>query len=819
MMTTPVYVDIAFPKNLRRQFTYQIPEQLTIPVFLGQRVVAPLRNTPTIGFIVTKDVTPPTNIKIKKISELIDASPVFPPELFRFLLRLSRYYLAPLGLVLAAAIPREYHIQNRRRLKAMTMPDEAALKDDTHKALYELIKEKGPLCLTSLKRKFPTDQLKRSILSLKRQQLITETVEFQHPQTRANRIKYLQLANDTLPDSNILAQLEKRAPRQGEILTSLAQNEGILRGAALDRFPPSSIQSLQEKGFVSLHYHDVTVERLWDEFTVRQKQVALNDDQQSAFETIRQALQSDRFCSFLIQGVTGSGKTEIYLKLIWEACQQGKSTIVLVPEITLTTHLASRFKGEFQEKIALWHSHLSSAQRSTLWHDIRRGKYQIVIGPRSAIFLPVNKLGLIIVDEEQDSSYKQQGQEPRYHGRDAALLRGNESGATVVLGSATPSLETLYNVFTGKIRQLDLPRRFSPAPLPMIHLVDMKEEWQKTGRYNDPLSALLIEKIDDRLQKGQQVLLLQNRRGYSNVILCPDCGWSPACQNCDIALTYHQNTPRMICHYCGAEHTPPDACPQCSSNKFLFPGFGTQRVEKAIKERFPKAGLARMDIDMTRKRGYAQKIMRRFEAGEIQILIGTQMIAKGLDFPNVTLVGVLNADIGLFMPDFRARERVFQLLYQVTGRSGRGEIQGEVVIQTFSPQDLTVRCAVHHNLTKFVNNELNERNPINYPPFSRLALISLSHLSPAIAESAAYKIIDFIRKRKGKIEILGPAPAPLRKLKKRYRYMIILKSRKDYDPNGGRLRKLLRVLIHSRRFHTLERKVRITVNLDPLDLL
>jgi primosomal protein N' (replication factor Y) len=329
----------------------------------------------------------------------------------------------------------------------------------------------------------------------------------------------------------------------------------------------------------------------------------------------------------------------------------------------------------------------------------------------------------------------------------------------------------------------------------------------------------LLKKIQEKLELGEQVILLQNRRGYSPIILCPDCGWTPRCRNCDITLTYHKSTSQMLCHYCNLSELPPHSCPRCQSTHFLYPGYGTQRVESFLREKFPKSEIVRMDLDNTRRQGFAQKAMEKFEKGVIQIMLGTQMIAKGLDFPKVTLVGVLNADIGLFMPDFRARERVFQLLYQVAGRAGRGEIQGEIVIQTFNPKDTTIRCAIQQNLPKFAALELNERNPLNYPPFSRLAVILVSDTNLTQVVDAAQQVVQYLQPRHKKTDLLGPTPAPLSKIRNRYRYMLIIKSRKETDPNGTQLRNILFNFISSETYKQISRRAQVSIEIDPLDLL
>ncbi len=809
------YVDLVFPNTLRRSFTYKTPAHLQQDLSEGQRVIAPLRNVPSIGFVLKVHSQKPRDIKLKEISEIIDPQPLIPGELFQFLKRLANYYLAPLGRVLSATIPPEIQLLKYRQLEIRRIANKSEL--GPYAALYDKIVTREVRRVSALTKHFSPDYLKKGLHYLKQYGIIRESIHYRHPFREGIIERWVRLMADRDALRPELEQYKRRAPRQWEILQRLVEDRTPLRAEELSKYSSAALKSLAKKELITIERQDITFKDLWHSYHVRSKDVELDSDQSQVYGQIAQSLTQERYAPFLIEGVTGSGKTEIYIKLIEKVLSAGQNAIVLVPEITLTTHLAGRFRGAFGSRVALWHSQLSRGHRSKIWHNILKGELPLVIGARSAIFLPMPDLQLIIVDEEQDSSYKQKGLEPRYNARDAALMRGQGSGATVVLGSATPSIESHYNANTGKITKLHLARRYASAPTPLINVVDMKKEWQKNEEAL--FSELLLHKIADRIDKGEQVLLLQNRRGYSNVILCAACGWRPSCRNCDITLTYHKKGVRLICHYCNYMEKPPAECPQCGGQKFYYPGFGTQRVETALQTLFPEVTLARLDIDTTRIKGFSQQTLARFERGDIQILIGTQMIAKGLDFPRVSLVGVLNADVGLYLPDFRARERVFQLLYQVAGRSGRGDIHGEVVIQTLVSEDFTIQCAVQQNLKKFVNNEYNERNPVNYPPFSRLAQVLITAKEQKRAAGVSAKIMDYIKKHAAGLQILGPAPAPLPRIKNRYRYMGILKSRKTQDPQGNQLRDVLKKLLQSQIYTRLRRQARIIIDIDPLDLL
>ena len=819
MAGTEKYINVVFPSPLRRQYTYKIPTHQDFPVLPGQRVVVPLRRRATVGYVSELVSKPPPDVKILEVSEIIDRDPIIPSAQFGFLQRLANYYLAPFGKVLAAAIPSEFHLIQNRRIYAVPSDNPPEIPE-AYRSLYAKISEAQSILLKQLKRHFPADLLQAGLQRLKQLDLINEHPVYSKPGLKGKIAKTIELACEPASAGLELESLKKRAPRQWELLDHLIRHEGSLPPAEYHRFAAATVHALEAKGLIRIREKDITFDQLWENFNERKKDITLTDDQESIFQQISAAVQAQKYASFLIQGVTGSGKTEVYIKLIHEALKIGRTAMILVPEITLTTHLASRFRGEFQDLITIWHSHLSPTQRSKIWASVLRGEFKIVIGARSALFLPLASPGLIIVDEEQDSSFKQREQEPHYHARDAALLLAQCIDATVVLGSATPSLESFYNAVNGKLTRLPLARRFSTAPHPVIHVVNMRDEWQKEEHFNHPLSDLLRAKIAEKLERREQVLLLQNRRGFSNYLLCSACGHVPACPNCDITLTYHKKSRALICHYCNFAINPPTECPQCNGNAFLYPGYGTQRAEDILAEAFPTARIKRLDMDTAQKSGYLQSIMQEFENKQIDILLGTQMIAKGLDFPNISLVGVLNADIGLNMPDFRARERVFNLLYQVAGRTGRGDIQGEVVIQTFVPEDFTIRCALQQNLTKFSNFELNERNQVNYPPFSRLALVLITDLNRERVHETAQRVLNFLSQNKKRhIDILGPSSAPIGRIKNRYRYMLILKSRKEKDPNGAGLRHLLLQLLYSDLFESISKQARISIDIDPLDML
>jgi len=500
----------------------------------------------------------------------------------------------------------------------------------------------------------------------------------------------------------------------------------------------------------------------------------LNADQQTAVTAIRDALHADQFQTFLLQGVTGSGKTEVYLRAIEAALALEKSALLLVPEIALTPAMAGQFFERFGEQVAILHSAFGDAERAEQWRRVRSGSARVAIGTRSGVFAPIQNLGLVVIDEEHDGSYKQQ-EAPRYHARDVALMRAKEAGAAAVLGSATPAVETRYNAEQGKYRLLLLPQRIAQRPLPEVQIVDMRMEFLETKRQTI-FSRKLIEEIERRLAQREQTMLLLNRRGFSSFMVCRSCGERLLCANCSVVLTHHRRDRRMLCHYCGYAEKIPEECPKCGSDYIQFLGSGSERVEETLQEQFPSARVARLDRDSARGKGTFARILESFREGEIDILVGTQMIAKGHDVPNVTLVGVVLADIGLSLPDFRAAERSFELLTQAAGRAGRGDTLGRVLVQTFNPDHYAVRFAAQQDYDGFYQKEIEFRKWLRYPPFAALAnvLVRAERQEQALRMASALGV--FLNPPPVGVRVMGPAEAPVLRLKKEFRYQILLKA-------------------------------------------
>jgi primosomal protein N' (replication factor Y) len=618
-------------------------------------------------------------------------------------------------------------------------------------------------------------------------------------------------------DTDTIDNLRKRAPRQAELLEAIARLEKPMPAAQLLRktsFDNQTLRALAKRGLIELREEAVERDPHADEQFIATTNLELNPEQALALNRITDALTAPETAKpILLHGVTGSGKTEIYLQAIRTALERGKSAIVLVPEISLTPQTVERFKSRFDEMhdvVAVLHSHLSEGERHDEWHKIHSGRARIVIGARSAVFAPLKDLGLIIVDEEHETTYKQE-EAPRYHARDVAVVRAKIEKCAVVLGSATPSLESYYNATTGKYELLTLTQRVDDQRMPLMRIVDLRQERRK-GKIAPILSEKLSQAIAARLEKREQTILFLNRRGFSTSLLCSNCGEARNCPNCSVALTFHRHMARLSCHLCGHTAAVPKKCPECGKDALIYAGFGTEKVESTVSHLFPKANVRRMDADsMTRKEAY-RETLRNFRTGKIDILVGTQMIAKGLHFPNVTLVGIINADLALHLPDFRAGERTFQLLTQVAGRAGRGETAGEVFVQTYTPFSPSIQFARHHDFAGYFEQELEFRERCDFPPFKHAVLITVRSEHEARAKLSAETLVRRLKESLGSEFILGDTtPAPLEKLQGQFRFHILLR--------GEAVMRLSRLVRETLEKLPLPEDVLATVDVDPYQLL
>ena len=633
--------------------------------------------------------------------------------------------------------------------------------------------------------------------------------------------KYVQARKKV--DLEKVSKLKNTSPKQFLVFNIINEKNITHKVSSFKKIVGNPLQiciSLENKGLIKLIEKPKIPDFNQSIFEPVFKDIIFNKDQKLVINKIINSLNKHNFNSFLLHGVTGSGKTEIYIETVRYCISQNRNAIILLPEISLTPQIAGRFRAVFGDIVAIWHSKLKVPQRSWTWGKICIGDFKIVIGARSAIFSPLKNVGLIIVDEEQESSFYQDVKEPRYHARDVALMRGSFEKSTVIVASATPSLESFYNFQQKKIKYLRLPKRFGNSKYPEVHIVDMLSNQKETGKFDQVISGLLQDKIEEKLKKNEQIILIQNRRGFSPIVKCKDCGAQVMCNQCKIALTYHKSKNKLICHFCSFfVKNEMLICQECGKPNLIYSGTGTQKVEQLIRETFPKAKICRLDMDTSKSDIGLTSILKSFSNQEFDILIGTQMVAKGLDFPNATLVGIINADLGLYLPDFRATEKVFQLIYQASGRAGRSSKKGEVVIQTFSPNSEVIKNAKDLNIAQFYEIELLEREKLNYPPYSWLAKVEFVGPNRSRLFSLIEKFKHDLKGVYTGLDILGPAPCFLEKLKNNYRFQLVFKSKKYFDPNGIYLHKFVDKNFKSCNNKKLLGQNKINIYFDPISLI
>jgi primosomal protein N' (replication factor Y) len=819
----PLFCDVAVAVPLDLVFTYAIPPGME-PV-VGGRVLVPFRQQRMSGIVVELHDRPP-QVKTKKVIEALDLTPVLDEQLLKLGKWIADYYLAPIGEVFRTMLPLSaefkraitYRITDEGRMAlhlAGMSGSPARSKRTPEQQLVEFrvldyLAERESVREESLR---GTARVSKALLSgmVRKKWIAREDVSAARDAARLVKVAVLRTAEADLPRATESADGEPGVPTQPDgrdarpstnktkklnenqrtLIETLAASGGRVPVEALRELdvPRTTLNTLVRRGLIELvdEPQSFTASKLKPrqspfefEFSAAQKE---------ALRKIGEAVASRKFSGMLLHGITGSGKTAVYLACMREVLEQGRSSILLVPEIGLTPAVAADLHQVFGDEVAILHSGLSSAERAEQWHRIHRGEARVVAGTRSAVFAPVSDLALIIVDEEQDSSYKQE-ETPRYHARDVAVMRAKMAGAAVVLGSATPSLESYYNSKKNKYALVELPDRVEMRPLPEVEIVDMRQEFQETGQ-EQVISRKLAEEIRDRFEKKEQVMVLLNRRGYSPVVLCRACGKTLQCKNCAVSMTHHKRERKMECHYCGHVEHIPDKCAHCGSEYVYFVGTGSEKLEELLHGMFPQARIGRLDRDTVRGREDFEHALNALNEGALDMLVGTQMIAKGHDIHGVTLVGVIGADMALGLPDFRAAERTFQLLTQVAGRAGRGNSPGKVVLQTYFQDHYAVQFAARHDFAGFYDKELQFRAWMHYPPYSAIAnvLIRSEKLDDALTWSGELGRW-FEKTRHEGIRVLGPAAAPITRLKRDYRYHFILKS-----PSREKMNALLRGML------------------------
>lgn len=817
------YADVAVPVHVAETFTYRLTEQMRGLAQVGQRVVVPLGRKLTTGYLVAlrESLEPNSRFsesEIKDAEELIDSEPVITPEVLEATHWVSEYYAAPWGEVLKAALPPGIsesielflsitakglaHLEELAGRRAATMRGRVLL----------MVADKGEISLREISNRVGRTPAVSAVRELGRSGLIERN---QRPFGKAVKAKQQRAVRLLSQTADPARKPHKITEAQQRVIGALQNGGGVLllQDLLVQTKSGSAIKSLEKRGAIELFERAVRRDPLAEASVPVAQEHVLTQAQATVLREIEEPLRLGVYSAFLLHGVTGSGKTEVYMRAMRAALELGRAAMMLVPEIALTPVFSLRLRSQFGDQVAIFHSSLSKGERFDEWSRVKNGEARIVIGTRSAVFAPISKLGLVIVDEEHESTYRQQDS-PCYNGRDTAIVRAQKESAVVVLGSATPSLESFHNSRIGKYRYLQLPDRIANRPLATARIIDMREVFAEYG-HPRVFSDRLLTAIDETHQRGEQSIILLNRRGYSSFVLCRSCGESIHCPNCDVTLTYHRSERVIVCHYCNHRQAAPSQCPLCHGKYIYYLGEGTEQIEEMLGKLFPALRIARIDRDTASRRRFFERSLLEFSSGKLDMLVGTQMLAKGHDFPNVTLVGVVSVDAGLALPDFRAAERTFQLLTQVAGRAGRGDRAGHVLIQTYHPDHYALRHACAQDYLGFYTQEIRYRQNHVYPPFIALASIlahGRDHKSVRSAASELRKQLDLANKERN-CRVLGPAPAPLARLKGENRIQLLVKAR-----SRRQLRKVVDIAIAATISHGHNSRG-INLEIDPISTM
>ena len=794
------FVDVILPLPLPRYFTYSLSEEWADEVQMGCRVVVPFGRKKYYTAIVRNvHYCEPADYEVKEVSTLLDAHPILLPEQFKFWEWLADYYLCTQGDVYKAALPSGLKLESETMVEYNPDFESEVRLPEREQKILDLLSAEPEQCVTKLEK----DSGLKNILSVIKSLLDKEAIFVKEELRRTYKPKTetrVRLANEVRNEKRLQELFDElaRAPKQLDLLMKYIELSGILGGDGLKSFPKevnkkelllrASASPAVFNGLVDKHIFEVYQQEVGRLNSVLREILPinpLNDHQKMAHDEIVRSFQSKNVC--LLHGVTASGKTEIYIHLIEETIRQGKQVLYLLPEIALTTQITERLQRVFGDRLGIYHSKFPDAERVEIWQkQLTEKGYDIILGVRSSVFLPFRNLGLVIVDEEHENTYKQQDPAPRYHARNAAIILAAMYGAKTLLGTATPSIETWHNASSGKYGLVELKERYKEIQLPEIIPVDIHELHRKK-RMNGPFSPLLLQYIHEALDQKQQVILFQNRRGFAPMIECNTCGWVPKCKNCDVSLTFHKGLNQLTCHYCGYTYQLPHKCPACEGTDLRNRGFGTEKIED-IKILFPEAAVARMDLDTTRTRSAYERIIADFEQGKTDILIGTQMVSKGLDFDHVSVVGILNADTMLNYPDFRSYERAFQLMAQVAGRAGRKNKRGRVILQTKSIDHPIIAQVIHNDFDQMVAGQLAERQMFHYPPYYRLVYVYLKNRNEQLLDLMAQTMSGKLRAVFGN-RVLGPDKPPVARIQTLFIRKIIVKI--EYNAPMARARELL----------------------------
>jgi primosomal protein N' (replication factor Y) (superfamily II helicase) len=824
---------VVLPLPIDNEFDYIAQGESPL---VGKRVLVPFGRRTMTGYVVAEESTPNPE-GLKKVLEIQDELPVFDQQMLSLCRWVAEYYMCSWGEALKAALPQGMSPKSVLKIKIvqrLTDPEVEQMKRRAPKrgALLEVLyNHDNEVSVGYLEKFLKTDSVSPQIEALEKLGII-ECERKVQKSVQKKISKGVQISdalfNNEIELKLVFDELDRRAPKQSFALSHLFINKKedspavpIQDLAKKFAIPPTSISSLVKKGYateVEIE-HDRSIDKdVGSLANIDESEFVLTHEQENARTAVDAALDEAEFKPFLLHGVTGSGKTLVYIHLIKKVVSQDKAALLLVPEISLTPQLVDRFERVFPGEIAALHSRMSEGERYDAWRKIRNGKAKLIIGVRSSVFAPIGNLGIIIVDEEHEQSFKQASPSPRYNGRDVAIYRAKSENIPILLGSATPSIETMYNAKSGRYELLEIKSRADGAEMPLIKSIDMRDA-RKNGQVKGSYSKELIEKINDKLIEKDGIILFLNKRGFSAYMECWDCGDIPKCRDCDVSLTYHKHTNLLRCHYCGYTIKAHKSCKVCGHDEMSIVGTGTQKIEEEAIEITNdlkhEAVIERMDLDTASRKGSHRKILERFASGETDILLGTQMVAKGLDFSRVTLVGVVNADQQLFLQDFRAQERTFQLLTQVAGRAGRSRDKpGEVLIQTGHPESFAIQSALASDYDSFYKFEINQRKSADYPPFTRFIIIEVSSRDQGRADEHSRYLVRKLGFGGKCYSVLGPTIPYIGRIRTYYRRQIIIKNYKEFDPSGRIVRNAIKSAIASYRSEKSSSSVRLTIDID-----
>ncbi|MFN6202949.1 MAG: primosomal protein N' [Acidobacteriota bacterium] len=828
-------IEVAIPLNVHQTFTYLVPEGLREQVRRGCRVVVPFGRQMLTGYVVecTETVGEESQAELAElteIEELLETDPVVTAEMLGLTKWIADYYYAPWGEVIKSSLPAGINVEAEAMVAVTPAGREAwektgarmversskwrlvrDLLDETEVPLKQLAKDLGKARAMAVVR-----ELERSGYVRLGRRRVEASVKAKRQQA-VRRCPERPAVEDGAAKQRPLSPAQQRVL---DLLGGLSEPPSLAELLALSESGPSVVRTLEKRGYLEIFTREVRRDPLAHLAASDPAEpgrgaagLDLTPEQSGVLTEITAAIGRSQYAAFLLHGVTGSGKTEVYIRSMHETLRRGRSALMLVPEISLTPMFARRLKDHFGEAVAILHSSLSEGERLDEWNRLRQGEARVCIGARSAVFAPLSNLGLIVVDEEHEGSYKQD-ESPRYHGRDTAIMRAHLAGAVVIIGSATPSMESYHNAQTGKYGYLRLPERIGGRPLAQVEMVDMRQVFARHGKqqiFSDEMKAA----IEETRSRGEQTIVLLNRRGFSSITICRSCGHTAHCPNCDVTLTYHREEARLVCHYCNHHERVPPVCPDCHGPYIFYVGEGTEQIEALLKGLYPEMRIARLDRDTTRRRGAFEKVLGEFGMGEIDLLVGTQMIAKGHDFHNVTLVCVISVDAALGMPDFRSAERTFQLLTQVAGRAGRGDKPGRVLIQSYHPEHYALQYAAAQNYDKFYEHEIHYRQEMRYPPFALLINLLIRHAELPKAAATAAEVVRQLRTADAErvLRVLGPAPAPLARIRGEHRLQVLIKTRHRREA-----REALDAAMSALRENGFDSRL-VTIDMDPVSLM